>query len=177
MKISSYFAVLRSSYEAEINDMAFDSEGKNVLRQRLSQRRKELPFLRQMMASAPEMVAIVFHQGMRFSKPALMDALVAKDPSQLPDWASLSAHVSLEPWALGLAEELCKDASGETLMVLAAGMEYLFHHTPAAAASSGDDEDEDKGVDDQDSEEEKEARAAEEAGNDWMAEQGFDRKE
>jgi hypothetical protein len=177
MKISSYFALLRSSYEAEINDMAFDSEGKNVLRQRLAQRRKELPFLRQMMASAPEMVAIVFHQGMRFSKPAAMDALVTKDPSQLPDWATLSAYVNLEPWALGLAEELRKDPAGDTLMVLAAGMEYLFHHTPAAAASTGDDEDEDKGVDDQDSEEEKEARAAEEAGNEWMAEQGFDRKE
>lgn len=176
MKISSYFALLRSSYEAEINDMAFDSEGKNVLRQRLAQRRKELPFLRQMMASAPEMVAIVFHQGMRFSKPAPMDALVAKDQSQLPDWTSLSAHVILEPWALGLAEELCKDPAGDTLMVLAAGMEYLFHHTPAAATDD-DDEDEDKEGEDQDSEEEKEARAAEEAGNEWMAEQGFDRKE
>ena len=176
MKISSYFALLRSSYEAEINDMAFDSEGKNVLRQRLAQRRKELPFLRQMMASAPEMVAIVFHQGMRFSKPTLMDALVAKDQSQLPDWAALSAHVILEPWALGLAEELRKDPAGDTLMVLAAGMEYLFHHTPAAAATAGDDEDEEDG-EDQDSEEEKEARAAEEAGNEWMAEQGFDRKE
>jgi hypothetical protein len=175
MKISSYFALLRSSYEAEINDMAFDSEGKNVLRQRLAQRRKELPFLRQMMASAPEMVAIVFHQGIRFSKPALMDALVSKDASQLPDWAALSAHVSLEPWALGLAEELCKDPAGDTLMVLAAGMEYLVHHTPAAAAPADDDEDKDG--EDQDSEEEKEARAAEEAGNDWMAEQGFDRKE
>jgi len=177
MKISSYFALLRSSYEAEINDMAFDSEGKNVLRQRLAQRRKELPFLRQMMASAPEMVAIVFHQGMRFSKPTLMDALVAKDQSQLPDWAALSAHVILEPWALGLAEELCKDPAGDTLMVLAAGMEYLFHHTPAAAATAGDDEDEEKDGEDQDSEEEKEARAAQEAGNEWMAEQGFDRKE
>jgi hypothetical protein len=177
MKISSYFALLRSSYEAEINDMAFDSEGKNVLRQRLAQRRKELPFLRQMMASAPEMVAIVFHQGMRFSKPTLMDALVAKDQSQLPNWAALSAHVILEPWALGLAEELCKDPAGDTLMVLAAGMEYLFHHTPAAAATAGDDEDEEKDGEDQDSEEEKEARAAQEAGNEWMAEQGFDRKE
>ena len=105
-----------------------------------------------------------------------MDALVAKDSSQLPDWATLSAHVSLEPWALGLAEELCKDPAGDTLMVLAAGMEYLFHHTPAAVAPA-DDEGEDKDGDDQDSEEEKEARAAEEAGNDWMAEQGFDRKE
>ncbi len=157
--------------------MAFDSEGKNVLRQRLAQRRKELPFLRQMMASAPEMVAIVFHQGMRFSKPTLMDALVATDQSQLPDWAALSAHVILEPWALGLAEELRKDPAGDTLMVLAAGMEYLFHHTPAAAATAGDDEDEEKDGEDQDSEEEKEARAAQEAGNEWMAEQGFDRKE
>ena len=175
MKVSSYFALLRPSYEAEINDMAFDSEGKNVLRQRLAQRRKELPFLCQMMASAPEMVAIVFHQGMRFPKPARMDALVSCDQTRLPDWASLADSVTLEPWAIALADQICKEPGGDTLMVLAAGMEYLFHHTPAAAAQT--DEEEHDSDDEHDSEEEKEARAAEEAGNDWMAEQGFDRKE
>lgn len=177
MKISSHFALLRSSYEAEINDMAFDSEGKNVLRQRLAQRRKELPFLRQMMASAPEMVAIVFHQGMRFSNTAVMDALVVKDSSQLPAWEALSAHVQLEPWAVNLAQEICTDTQGSKLMVLAAGMEYLFHHTPSAAAASSDDEGEEQDREDAETEEEAQARAAEEAGNEWMAEQGFDRKE
>jgi hypothetical protein len=174
MKLSPYFAQLRSAYEAEINDMAFDSEGKNVLRQRLAQRRKELPFLRQMMASAPEMVAIVFHQGMRFGKPSAMDALVGRDASALPDWASLAGWVSLEAWAEPLAQELCKEPGGDAFMVLAAAMEYLFHHTPGqpAADDNADHEDEDA-----ESEEEQEARAAEEAGNDWMAEQGFDRKE
>jgi acyl-CoA hydrolase len=174
MKLSPYFAQLRSAYEAEINDMAFDSEGKNVLRQRLVQRRKELPFLRQMMASAPEMVAIVFHQGMRFGKPAAMDALVSRDASALPDWASLSASISLEPWAEPLAQDLCKAPAGEAFMVLAAAMEYLFHHTVGQAAADDQAEHEEE---DAESEEEQEARAAEEAGNDWMAEQGFDRKE
>ena len=125
MKLSPYFAQLRSAYEAEINDMAFDSEGKNVLRQRLAQRRKELPFLRQMMASAPEMVAIVFHQGMRFGKPSAMDALVGRDASALPDWASLAASVSLEAWAEPLAQDLCKKPGGDAFMVLAAAMAPL----------------------------------------------------
>ena len=44
MKISPFFRSLRSSYQAELDDMAFDSEGRNILQQRLTQRRKEIAF-------------------------------------------------------------------------------------------------------------------------------------
>ena len=45
MKISPFFQHLRSAYQAEIDDLTFDSEGRDVLRQRLAERRKELGFL------------------------------------------------------------------------------------------------------------------------------------
>ena len=48
MSISPFFHELRSAYQAEINDLTFDSEGRDVLRQRLTERRKELGFLLQM---------------------------------------------------------------------------------------------------------------------------------
>ena len=39
MSISPFFHELRSAYQAEIDDMTFDSDGRDVLRQRLSERR------------------------------------------------------------------------------------------------------------------------------------------
>ncbi len=161
--------------------MTFDSEGKNVLRQRLGERRQELTFLRQMMELSPEMVSVVFHQGMRFQKPAVMEHLVSLESDELPDWESLADAIQLEPWAQALASELSKEPMGEWLLTVAAGLEYLFAKPSHAPAHESDDEDAEDGEEnsnhDADTEEEKEARAREEAGNDWMVEQGFDRKE
>ena len=39
MKISPFFHDLRSAYQAEIDDLTQDSEGKDVLRKRLAQKR------------------------------------------------------------------------------------------------------------------------------------------
>ncbi len=181
MQTSSFFSQLRSSYASEIDDMTFDSEGKNVLRQRLGERRQELAFLRQMMELSPEMVSVVFHQGMRFQKPAVMDHLVSLESDELPDWESLADAIQLEPWAQALASELSKEPMGEWLLTVAAGLEYLFAKPSHAPAHQSEDEDSEDGEENSnhraDTEEEKEARAREEAGNDWMVEQGFDRKE
>ena len=73
MNISPFFHQLRSAYQAEIDDLTFDSEGQDVLRQRLTERRKEVGFLLQMMELSPEMVAVIFHQGFQFKQPAVID--------------------------------------------------------------------------------------------------------
>ena len=170
MQTSSFFGQLRSAYAAEIDDMTFDSEGKNVLRQRLAARRKELTFLRQMMELSPEMVSVVFHQGFRFKNPALMEHVLSLESDEFPAWDTLS-------------DALCKEPTGEWLLTVAAGLEYLFAKPERASAkdhSEEDDEDAEKGEDsDHDGldEEEKDARAREDAGQDWMVEQGFDRKD
>ena len=183
MRTSSFFGQLRSAYASEIDDMTFDSEGKNVLRQRLAARRKELTFLRQMMELSPEMVSVVFHQGFRFKNPALMEHVLSLESDEFPAWDTLSDAIALEPWAQQLADELCKEPTGEWLLTVAAGLEYLFAKPERASAkdhSEEDDEDAEKGEDsDHDGldEEEKDARAREDAGQDWMVEQGFDRKD
>ena len=186
MRTSSFFGQLRSAYASEIDDMTFDSEGKNVLRQRLAARRKELTFLRQMMELSPEMVSVVFHQGFRFKNPALMEHVLSLESDEFPAWDTLSDAITLEPWAQQLADELCKEPMGEWLLTVAAGLEYLFAKPERASAkdhSEDDDEDADKdqtsesGEHDGEDEEEKDARAREEAGQDWMVEQGFDRKD
>lgn len=179
MRTSAFFGQLRSAYASEIDDMTFDSEGKNVLNQRLAQRRKELGFLRQMMELSPEMVSVVFHQGFRFKNPALIEHLLSLESDEFPDWDTLADAVVLEPWARQLADELCKEPMGEWLLTVAAGLEYLFAKPDRAAAhdDGADDEDEDKDRHDGEDDEEKAAREREEAGQDWMVEQGFDRKE
>jgi hypothetical protein len=179
VSISPFFLSLRNGYQAEIDDLTFDSDGRNVLQQRLSDRRKELGFLLQMMELSPEMVAVVFHQGFRFKLPSAMDHLLSHESEELPEWDTLSDVVTLTPWAQDLSELILAQPMGAWFMSVAAGLEYLFgkvEHRPHAET----DEDEEEGneeADEFDSEEEKAARAREEAGADWMVEQGFDRKD
>ena len=44
MSISPFFCNLRSAYQAEMDDMTFDSEGKDVLRQRLAKGARKSAF-------------------------------------------------------------------------------------------------------------------------------------
>jgi len=74
MSISPYFLDLRSAYQSEVDDLRFDSEGRDVLQQRLTGKRREIGFLVQMMDISPEMVAVVFHQGFDFTGKAVMEA-------------------------------------------------------------------------------------------------------
>ena len=191
MRTSSFFRDLRSAYEAEIDDLTSDSEGHDVLRQRLAAKRKEITFLRQMIEISPEMVAVVFHQGFQFKLPSVMDHLVAQDPENLPEWDSLAGAIEMRPWTQDLVREILKEPMGEWFMTVAAGVEYLYGKADAKPAPAARDEEDHDNSDeardhdsdsdgeylDGDDEEEKEARAREDAGADWMVEQGFDRKD
>ncbi len=192
MSISSFFHNLRAAYQAELDDLTSDSEGKDVLRKRLAEKRKELGFLLQMMEISPEMVAVVLHQAFRFKSPAAMDHLVAQDADELPEWDSISDTIEIAAWARDTVEMILVQPMGSWFMTIAAALEYM-HNKPLTAAERGRVEDEDdEGKEDRDElrngrhddnhtedhdEEEADARAREDAGNDWMVEQGFDRKD
>ena len=183
MKISPFFLGLHSAYQAELDDMTFDSEGRDVLRQRLSERRQELKFLMQMMELSPEMVAVIFHQGFHFKLPAVMDHLLTHESHEFPEWDSLAHALHLPPWAHDLTQVVLQEPMGEWFLTVAAGLEYM-HSRPGAAPVGKHDEDErdadddrDDRMDEFDADEENDARAREEAGADWMVEQGFDRKD
>lgn len=184
MSISPFFRQLRTAYQAEIDDLTFDSEGRDVLRQRLAQRRKELDFLLQMMELNPEMVSVVFHQGFRFTLPSAMDHLVSHESEELPLWSSLSDLVVVAPWARELAQVILKQPTGEWFMSVAAGLEYLYGKLEATPGHANDTDEEDgegnpdrDATDEQDADDEQDAQAREDAGADWMVEQGFDRKD
>ena len=182
MSISPFFLHLRSAYQAELDDLSSDSEGRDVLKQRLAGKRKELDFLRQMIEVSPEMVAVVFHQGFRFAMPAVMDHLISHESDELPSWDSLADVVQLTPWALALAEAFLREPAGEWFLTVAAGLEYM-HAKPNAGTRALDEQDgdgeDDEGGDqrDDDGDEDGDERSLDEAGADWLAEQGFDHKE
>lgn len=187
MSISPFFLQLRSAYQSELDDLSFDSEGRDVLKKRLAAKRQELDFLRQMIELSPEMVAVVFHQGFRFKLPGVIEHLLAQEPDEFPDWEALSDAVVLAPWAEELAEAFLREPQGGWLLTVAAALEYM-HQRPGAGASAGhgdddehDDEDGDRdGDEDRDhdeDDEDAEARANEEAGAEWLVEQGFDHKD
>ena len=196
MKISPYFHVLSSAYQAELDDLLSDSEGKDVLRKRLAEKRKEIVFLVQMMELAPEMVAVVFHQGFRFTKRAVVERLLGLPVDDLPDWQEIAHAVALEPWAQSLAQTVLSEPQGARFLTVAAGLEYLHQHARMAAqagsgshadGATGSEEDADgedalEHDDDfntlsaDDAAEPSNSRTRDEASSNWLADAGFERK-
>ena len=172
MNISPYFRNLRSAYFAELDDLTFDSEGLHILDKRLAQRRKEMEFLVHMMEISPEMVAVVFHKGFRFTSLSVMDHLLSHEPENLPTWDSLADAIEMAPWTQELVHVLQKQAMGEWFLTVAAALEYMYNKPEHPQATDADDEEEE--IEDAD---ELEARTREEAAANWMVDQGFDRKE
>jgi hypothetical protein len=199
VKFSRFFEDLIPVYNAEIDDLRTDSEGKDVLRTRLKEKREQLPFLLPMMASNPEMVAAAFHGGFRFMNPLVMESLVSKEANKHPAWKELSATVKLEPWAEKLGQTVLADAGGDAFMVVAAALEYLnkSKHSRHSSPSNADEVEEENDSENEASDELKESGDLDgqygrhgrddgddgddydlgEAGSEWLAEQGFDRKD
>ena len=191
MLISPFFLDLRSSYQSELDDLTSDSEGKDVLRQRLADNRKEMGFLVRMIELSPEMVAVVFHQAFGFRDPAVLDNLLGREPEDFPEWAELSHSLTMAPWSLPLVDAILKEPRGEWFLAVVAGLEYMASK-PALAGRSSDEDDHDTDSEDPngdnledefDAEEHEgdggaqgDAKSRKDAADDWMSDQGFDRK-
>ncbi|WP_395058359.1 hypothetical protein [Polaromonas sp.] len=190
MSISPYFLDLRSAYQSEIDDLRFDSEGRDVLQQRLASKRQQIGFLVQMMDISPEMVAVVFQQGFDFTDKAVMEHLLLQSEDSFPSWSSLAGGFTLAPWARDLATIVSQAPGGDKFLVVTAGLEYMAG-LPVAAGIIVSDEDGDEDEDrDQDGDDElvifeddgeggqgSDARTRQEAGADWLVQQGFDQKD
>ena len=192
MTISPFFRNLRTAYYAEIDDLTFDSDGKHVLAQRLKQRRSEIGFLVSMLELSPEMVAVVFNKGFKFKRAGAMEHVLRQEDDELPDWESLADSIEMAPWTQELVQLILKQPKGEWFLTVAAGLEYMFNQPqglPSGNPENLDEADDNEDTagdqrqhrsDDQDDdrdESDDEERNREEAGADWMVEQGFDRKD
>jgi hypothetical protein len=193
MHLSPFFHNLRSAYEAELDDMRHDSEGQLVLDRRLAQRRREIEFLVSMLETSPEMVAVVFHKAFRFTSALAMDQLLALEPEDLPDWDELRKTIVVAPWAEATISTLRQHPAGDTFLTVAAALEYMAGMPGASQTGPADDdgdaaedgaerEDRDAGEDglphlSADDAADSDGPTRDEAGADWLAEQGFDRKD
>ncbi len=170
MKLSAFFNDLSSTYAYEIEDLTYDSGGEDVLKARLKVKRDQFEGLLPMCETDPVMVAPAFHNGFRFSNKEVLEQLVAAQPGDFPTWAEVAATLEMEPWAEKLAERALQNPEGEQFLLIAVALEYLMFRLGASVASGAEDraEDEDDG-DDGDPD-------LGEAGEDWLGEQGFDRR-
>ena len=175
MSLSRFFSNLASAYDAEINDLVSDSEGKNVLAKRLADKRSQVGFLVHMMEENPEMLAAAFHQGFTYPSPAFMENLVTLEPAAFPAWSKVASAITLTPWAQALAATVLKEPTGAQFMTVAAALEYLYNRADDRVVVLGAEDDED-GEHDPDEAEFQEAKDLEEAGGEWLVEQGFDPK-
>jgi len=172
-----------------MDDLSTDSDGRDVLRQRLIDKRKELSFLLQMIEFSPEMVAVIFHQAFVYKLPAVIAQLLSLEADELPEWDTLADAVQLAPWAQPLADTVLQEPGGSRFMTIAAALEFMYGKADGklqGAKDDSDDEDSDEHDKAQDNDDEPrdpldgnddEERAHEEAGADWLADQGFDRKD
>lgn len=194
MKTSRFFSSLISSYQAELDDLATDSEGNNVLMSRLKTKRKQVPQLLMMLGSAPEMVAVAFHGAFGFRQRPVLEALVARE-SKFPGWATLRNALTVEPWAESLIDSVLTSADGEHFLATTVGLEFLYRHggdlgQPPVRDESDDDTEFEQDQQDRhhdedylssddrlDDEEGPGEFDLDKAGADFLAEQGFDRKE
>jgi hypothetical protein len=195
MYVSPFFRNLRTAYLAELDDMRQDSDGQYVLERRLAERRGELSFLVSMLELSPEMVAVVLHKAFRFTSNQAMDQLLGCEPEDLPEWESLQTSITIAPWATATVDLLRAQAAGDNFLCVAAALEYMVGnaaHMKGGKATDDDapdaDDEHDAEEADRDSDDERQPLSAddlddadgqsrEDARADWMAEQGFDRKD
>ena len=191
MRLTSFFAPLHCAYQAELDDLTSDSEGKDVLRKRLADKRKEIDFLAQMIELSPEMVAVIFHRAFRFGNAkTTLERFLTNEATQ-PDWAELAAAVTLESWAQPWAQRILQEPEGHWFLAVAACLEYLQQNPRLSGAehSANEDDDNDEDADDSDRDDDDaqplsaddatdlhDDKSRNEASEDWLSGQGFDRK-
>lgn len=174
MKKSHYFAEMAFSYDAEISDLLTDSEGKTALAARLREKRAELHAILPMIEFSPEMVVPVFYDAFSFTNQKAMAAAVQAEPDDddFPTWERLAGLLAVKDWALPYVEAVLAEGAGEVFMVTAAGLEFIRKFDTAVPVAAEAPEGRGEGADDEDDDDGE--RDLAEAGDDWLAEQGFD---
>ena len=172
MILSRYFHDLHGSYQAEIEDLRYDSEGKDVLQTRLAQKRRELSSIMPLIDVDPVMVATAFDGAFDF-EPAdavLFEELLAREPGEFVPWLETAAGVGIADWAEPMIEQALDQELGQDFISTVLGLEYALsrYNDPyhQEEAQDGDD----------DAPDEHEAPGDEVRIDDYLEQHGFDRR-
>ena len=189
MNLSQYFEDLNKAYCAELDDMQTDSQGKNVFAARLKEKRQQFKLLMPMIDFAPEMVAPAFHTGVTFDDPHAMVKLSFLEPEEFPSWFELAQAIRFDAWAEILVAIAVSEPGGQRFLTTAICLEFLHGMQSAKHAlapngsehvfdaDSESDEEDQGNYNEHNEHHDGDDRDLEVAGADWLAEQGFDRRE
>jgi len=128
MSLSAYFHDLCERYQAEIDDLRDDSEGRNVLQARLRDKRKAFSALLPMISYSPEMVASAFHGAFEFPAPrrAALHDLLQREPGEFLPWGELAQHIGIAGWAQTMIDQVLAEEGGEDFLSSTVGMEFVL---------------------------------------------------
>lgn len=182
MNLSPQFKLLLKAYRAELAGLRIDASGNDVFTARLQQQRSVFRALLDMIACAPEKPAAAFFGGVTITNPEHLSMLSWAEPDEFLTWAELRHCVHLDPWAESLSQLALQDPNGERFMVLVACLEHartgghirLVARQYARLRRNDEDAfpaDVERDTGDQDAE-----QSESDAGEDWLAAQGFDRR-
>jgi len=175
VKKSRYFSDLITSYMDEVDDLVTDSEGKSVLQKRLNEKRREIDAILPMIGFSPEMVSVAFYGAFDFNSAEIMQQVVLSEPGDdtFFAWDELESELTVSDWARPLIESSLKVEGGDVFLVVTAALEFMRSKdslsSPMRESESeteeddGEEGDDENGLDD-----------LNEAGADWLVEQGFD---
>lgn len=186
MNLSPYFHDLHDSYQAEIDDLTTDSAGDDVLQRRLKDKRSEFAAIVGHLDTDPLLLAPAFHGAFSFPEHLVepIEDLLTRVPGDFRPWAEIAGQVHVERWARSMVALVLEQEGGDDFLSMVVGLEYAFtrHRSGGGAAGfdareSDEDSDEDAGEGwGADRDEDNDAGQAEAEGEDFLEQQGFDRR-
>jgi len=175
VKKSHYFSELIKNYIEEVDDLVTDSEGKSVLQKRLNEKRREIDAILPMIEFSPEMVSVVFFGAFDFRSPETMQRVVLSEPGHADflAWSELESELTVSAWAKPLIDSSLKVQGGDAFLVATAALEFLRNKDSMPAPMPEPEAEKEGGAEGEEGDEDG-SDDLNEAGADWLAEQGFD---
>jgi hypothetical protein len=180
MKLSDYFFELDESYRADLDDLRFDSDGRDVLQARLKDKRSQLKALLPLIGLDPVLVAPVFHGAFEFPAGGhhTVADLLGQYPGEFAPWQEVAAAVTVAAWAQPLVNTVLADAHGEDFLATVVALEFALSRRLGPRGEQADDEgDERDGHEDGDDRDDSDdSDEGEQLSEDYLEQQGFDRR-
>lgn len=173
MNLSNYFHDQLDGYQAEIDDLTSDSEGKDVLQRRLKDKRSEFAAIVGMLDTDPLLLAPAFHGAFSFpeNRAETIEDLLTRVPGDFRPWAEIAGQVRVASWAKPMVALALEQAEGEDFLSLVLGLEYALTRHKSGGRDDTDDDGHARDGDDEDDGSEADAQ-----GEDFLEQQGFDRR-